>query len=481
MKFQVKDSLTEAELQRGLRYVLKDGMTSQTLAVMTTGVFLVAFAIELGASYQLVGIIASIPPLTQMLSFVAAYVVQKYRNRRALCVISSFSSRFMWLFMAAIPFLFPLENGLILFIVTLLILSCVAVVSSTSWNSWMRDLVPPEQLGPFFAKRLRLTLILGLLLTLVAGFFIDYWDSRFTLSPLYGYSILFLIAFIAGELGVYYISRIPETKMETEEPRPNFFQLISKPFKDPNYKRVITFLTVWNFAINLASPFFTVVMIKQLNLDMGLIIILTVLSQTMNITFLGLLGRLSKYSNKSILQFSSPIFLVCIFIWVFAPVFESIIVVVSLLVILHIFMGISTAGVTLASGNITLKLAPKKDATPYLATNTVFTSLAAGIAPLIGGFTFPLLTFQNWNLFFPTVFLIGCVSLYWLAKIQEVGEVKTRFFIHEFLVEIRKTVRNVSSAAGLNHLIHFPSFIHRRTSKRKPQKSPTEKDMELNK
>ena len=241
----------------------------------------------------------------------------------------------------------------------------------------MKDLVPEEQLGPFFAKRITLTLIVGLILTLVAGFFIDFWNKEFSLYPLYSYSILFFIAFLAGMLGIHFISKIPEPKMETEDQRPKFRELLSKPFQDANYKRVMIFLTLWNFAINLASPFFAVVMIQQLHLDMSLITILTVLSQTMNITFLGLLGRLSKYSNKSVLQFSSPIFLVCILLWVFTTAFQSIVLVMSLLILVHIFTGISTAGVTLAMGNITLRLAPKKDAAPYLATNTVFTSLAA--------------------------------------------------------------------------------------------------------
>lgn len=477
MRFPVKDSLTAAELQKGLRYVLKDGMCSQTLAVLTTGVFLVAFALKLGASIELVGFIAAIPPLTQILSFFAAYIVQKYKKRRALCMISSFSSRIFWLFIAAIPFLFSVELGLSLFIITLFILSCIAVISSTSWNTWMKDLVPEEQLGPFFAKRIILTLIIGLILTLAAGFFIDFWNNEFSLYPVdvYSYSILFFIAFLAGMLGIYFISRIPEPRMETEIQSSKLRELLSKPFRDTNYRRVMIFLTLWNFAINLASPFFVVVMIKQLNLDMGLITILTVLSQTTNIIFLGFLGRLSKYSNKSVLQFSSPIFLVCILVWVFTTAFESIVLVLSLLIIVHIFTGISTAGVTLAMGNITLRLAPKKDAAPYLATNTVFTSLAAGIAPIIGGFLFQLLFYQNWNFYFLVVFLIGLLSMFWLSKIKETGEVTPRTFIHEFLLEIKRGVRNFSSAAGIHHMIHFPSFLHRRTIKERQEQIMREK------
>jgi len=44
-------------------------------------------------------------------------------------------------------------------------------------------------------------------------------------------------------------------------------------------------------------------------------------------------------------------------------------------------MGVAMAGVTLASGNIGLKLAPKGEATVYLASSNLVNSIAAGIAP----------------------------------------------------------------------------------------------------
>jgi MFS family permease len=64
---------------------------------------------------------------------------------------------------------------------------------------------------------------------------------------------------------------------------------------------------------------------------------------------------------------------------------EKYVLTMPLLIIIHIFMGISTAGVTLASGNIGLKLAPKGQATSYLAANSLVNSVSAGVAPILGG------------------------------------------------------------------------------------------------
>lgn len=67
---------------------------------------------------------------------------------------------------------------------------------------------------------------------------------------------------------------------------------------------------------------------------------------------------------------------------------------VPLLIIIHILMGISLAGVNLAGGNIGLKLAPKEEATSFLAASSLVTNLAIGIGPIVGEYlpTFSLVT-----------------------------------------------------------------------------------------
>jgi hypothetical protein len=41
--------------------------------------------------------------------------------------------------------------------------------------------------------------------------------------------------------------------------------LLFAPLREGNFKRLIFFLASWNFAANLAAPFFTVYMLRSLN------------------------------------------------------------------------------------------------------------------------------------------------------------------------------------------------------------------------
>jgi len=173
-------------------------------------------------------------------------------------------SRLFWLVVALIPFLISIEARLSFLIAALFLHSAFAAVGGTSWNSWMRDLVPQDRLGVFFARRMSLATALGIVVSLAAGVYIDFWKKLFSHYELQGYSILFLLGFLVGMLGVYFISSIPEPRMIPTKGKLKFFTLILQLFKNANFKNLIMFSGSWSFAINLAAPFFTVYMLKRL-------------------------------------------------------------------------------------------------------------------------------------------------------------------------------------------------------------------------
>jgi MFS family permease len=200
----------------------------------------------------------------------------------------------------------------------------------------------------------------------------------------------------------------------------------------------------------------------------------------MNLAFLRIWGKFSdRFSNKSVLGVCGPLFIFTILAWTFTTLPEKYILTIPLLIVIHIFMGISTAGITLASGNIGLKLAPKGQATAYLATSSFVNSLAAGIAPILGGIladffavrelswiirwvspsgelSFYTLNFQQWDFFFVIAFLIGLYSIHRLSAVKEIGEVEEKIVIQELLSEIKTQMRNFSTIGGLRQMIQFP-------------------------
>lgn len=240
----------------------------------------------------------------------------------------------------------------------------------------------------------------------------------------------------------------------------NIFHLLSQPLKNLNFRRLLWFNGFWSFSINLATPFFTVFMLQILGLSMVFVIILSVITQLFSVLTIRYWGNLSdRYSNKSIIFLSAPIYIACLLGWIFVGIYSKNFLNMGLLVLLHIVTGISTSGINLALTNIGLKLAPKQDAVIYISVKNIITSIFSALAPIIGGMMADIflnrdlrITFEwlspdyykeiklvylhDWNFLFLIASALSLFSLRFLAIVEENGEVshylvrkvlKTRF------------------------------------------------------
>ena len=485
MWFKAEKTLSEDRVRHALKYVIMDGVASQAMGILTGGAFLVAFAVKLGASNLVIGLLAAIGPLAQLLQLPSIFIVEKIRNRRLIAVAAAALSRFCWLMIALSPFIFPAKIAIAVLLILLAAVSAFGAVSGCSWNSWMRDLIPENVLGSFFSRRMRISTGVGIALSILAAVYLDFWKKQFPEQELAGYSILFLLGFAAGVLGVFFLAKTPEIRMPQVQERIHILKLLALPFRDENFRKLIAFMCSWNFAVNLAGPFFMVYMLKRLGLGMSFIIGLSIVSQVMNFLFLKIWGKYTdRFSNKSVLAISGPLFICSILAWTFTTMPEKYFLTIPLLIVIHMVMGMSSAGVSLASGNISLKLAPKGQATAYLATNTIVNSVAAGIAPILGGkfadffagrelawtlnyksptgeFILPTLNLQQWDFFFALAFVIGLYALHRLAMVKEAGEVEEGIVAQELFTEVRTQVRILSSVEGVRQMVSFPFSVAR--------------------
>jgi MFS family permease len=484
-RFAIDSALTEEQLEAGLKIVLKDGLASQAMATLTTGPFLVGFALAVGSSNAGIGLLAAIPFLAQLLQLPAVFLVEALRRRRAICIIASALSRLCLLVMTAAALVPKGTTALALLVIGLSGHAAFGGVAGCSWNSWMRDFVPEHRLGTFFARSLLLAAGLSAILSFAGGAFIDQMGRLLPAHKEMPYAALVLVGFGCGVLGVKFLEAIPEPPMG-EPSRVGVLTLLRRPIADPNFRRLITFLATWNLAVNLAAPFFTVFMLTTLDMDMTSVMAMTVVSLVPNVLFSGVLGRAAdRLGNKSILAVCGPLFILAIFAWTFVAFPDKHRYTLHMLVAIHLVMGFSAAGVTLASGNIGLKLAPKGEATAYLAVLTLVNALAAGIAPIIGGLfadffaqrelalvvqwfspaqsaTVPILIIRHWGFFFAFAALAGLFSLNRLRLVREEGEVKERIVVKELMLEARRSIRNLSTVPGLRAMATPIALLRRR-------------------
>ncbi len=476
--FQPKDHLAQAEVDRGLRMLLFDGISTQVMGALTGGALLVGYALLLGASNKTIGLIAAIPPLTQLLQIPAILLVEKIRRRKLLVVTCTSIGRMFWVVVATIPWLIPRDYWVPTLVASLFLYFSAASLANAAFNSWKRDLLPDAFMARFLASRLTVATAVAAAATLLAGLSIDQ-GTRMLGDPLPIYSALLLFGGLGGLLGVGFLGRMPEPRMAIAD-NSSVFEVLAEPLADDNFRKLLMFLAAWNFAVNLAAPFFAVYMLTRLGMPMSWVLGLSVASQIANVGFFRIWGALAdRLSNKTVLSLSGSLFVVSIALWPFTTMPERWALTLPLLVVIHLLAGISTAGVNLCAGSITLKLAPRGKATAFLATNALTSGMAATIAPALAGTVADVIARDrlqlqfNWSsvagdrtlltaldlsgldFLFVAAALFGLYALHRLLAVSEEGEIEEGAAL-ELYREVRRTVRNVSTVAGLRRLTYFP-------------------------
>lgn len=303
--------------------------------------------------------------------------------------------------------------------------------------------------------------------------------ASFPAYALYGYSILFAIGLIFGLVGILAIAGMPEPKMNVEKGA-SLLGLLGKPLKDANFRHLLSFIAVWNFAVNLAGPFFIVYLVRRLEVSLLMVTILTVVTQVTNVVFLRIWGRLAdRYSNKAVLALSGPLFLVAILAWTFTTMPEKYSLTMPLLFGIHVLSGMSLAGVSLASANIALKLSPSGYAHAYMTAYGLAGAVTGAIAPLLGGVIADVFSMRglaitlNWtepttelsmyalnikalDFLFVIAFVVGLFSIRRLARVHEEGNVDDQELKQEFLSEVSMPFRAIASIPGVRHLVALP-------------------------
>jgi MFS family permease len=474
--------IDDAAREAGLRRLVVEAAFSSTTAALTTGVILTAFALHLGANNVTIGLLAAIPFLSQLAQAPAIALVEHVRARKRIAVLSSLVGRSMLGLMALLPFAGSWAlPGLV---IATLILCVMGAMGGCAWNAWMRDLAPEQRMGSIFARRT----IRGTLATLVAGLAAAIGleiSAEGSLGRDLTFSALYLTGCAAGLASAWIVAAMPEPVMAPRTERLGLIAMLRRPFVDRNFARLIVFLGSWQFAINLATPFFTVFLVRQLGYDMTVVVGLSIVSQLANIVALRNWGSLAdRFTNKSVLLVAAPAYIASIVAMIGASQFTDPSWRLVWLTGLHIVMGAAVAGVTLASTNIALKLSPRGEATAYVAASGLVSAVSAGAAPILGGifadyfaarkfelivrwinpdgvFAFLPIRLGSWDFYFLLAGLLGLYALHRLSAVEETGEIERREMVRQVVDQTRSTIHNFSTVTGLKALTELPANLLR--------------------
>ena len=235
------------------------------------------------------------------------------------------------------------ELALTVIVVAFVIRYVAGAFLACSWNTWMRELVPEQLMGRVFGERQKKMVGIGIVATLAAAGFIDLWARFSPLPSTWAFGIVYVLAFAGGIYAVIASRRIADTA-PSEPVLDSLLDRLREPLRHDNYRRLLGFLASWNFAINLAAPFFTVHMLKRMELDLIVVIGLATLSQMAAYFTVTHWGEVAdRFSNKAVLRVCAPLFIASIFAWTFTTMPDVHRFTYALLVVIHLATGLANS------------------------------------------------------------------------------------------------------------------------------------------
>ncbi len=379
--------------------------------------YITPFALALKATTAQIGMLASIPNFLNAVSQLAApALVDKAGSRKAVILPLVFLHAVMWLPILLIPFVMPGEK--IWWLISFITISTVAgSMAGPAWGSMMADLVPERIRGRYFASRGRIISLITLIASFVAGGILQLLHSNVFL----GFVFLFGGAMAARLGSFFFLTRQYEPPLVSFRSRREHLFDVVRTMGSTNLGRFTIFVALVSFMTNLASPFFSVYMLRDLQFNYLTYMIVTSIGSLTSLVFLTYWGRRAdRAGNIRVIQITAVLIPFIPFLWLISKQ-------PYVLVLAETFSSFAWAGFNLAAVNFVYDAARPESRTEYIAVFNAMNGLAVSLGALLGGFLAPrlpqLLGFSLLSLFTLSGLLRAIVVAVFFRTFREVRHV----------------------------------------------------------
>ncbi|HVN55432.1 MAG TPA: MFS transporter [Anaerolineaceae bacterium] len=336
--------------------------------------YLAVYLLALGATQTQIGVLSSLSSLVAALMlFPGAMLVERIGRRKHLAVTGGVGARLVLGILAALPLFLSGPTLVTVAIGVSLLRDGFANLGFPAWMAITADIVPLAGRGRYFASRNFVMGVAGMVTTLGIGFFI----AR-TASP-GGYQIALVIALILGSGSTFCFAHLKDSNPKASGGAISSFKfhdLYSELVSNRAFLILIGTTALWNLALNVAGPFFTVYLVKNLHADAAMVGMTSIATSLGTLLSQRKLGELADRWGARKLQ------VVCELVIPVLPILWALVNASWQIIPINVLSGVLWAGYNLSSFNYLLELAPPEKRARYSALFqfTVTISLALGAA-----------------------------------------------------------------------------------------------------
>ncbi len=432
--------VTELEKIQGLKYHVAGALLTNVFAVLTfLGSVFVLFLDELGLDKSHIGVILAITPFCQVISVLAAPVVERVGFKRSFLVFYGFRALVMS-FLIATPFVLSRWGQQSAYIWVGGIMAAFAVsraIAETAVWPWNAEMIPNSIRGKFSAVNSIIATV-GIIITIAgAGFIIGRFEG------LDKFIWLISIGVLAGFVSLIFYFKLPGgAPKKSKITFLDSFKAIKNVTTDANYLNFMAGYGLVALAVGSTVSFVPLYMNEQIGIGQGKVVWLDMGAYGGSIAACYLWGwAADRFGAKPIIVSCLSAIILAPVMWFFLPRNSSLSFRMALLV--NFFLGSMNIGWAVGFGKYLFTNAvPSDKKTAYMAFFYAWAGITAGLGPFIGGQILKLASgvegkwyffnFDQFTVLFAFFIIILSASVFFMSKIRAEGALTTQSFVGMF-------------------------------------------------
>ncbi|WP_438431846.1 MFS transporter [Gorillibacterium sp. sgz500922] len=367
----------DSENRRYLNILTAEGIPATVFGTLIGGQFLTGYLMYLGASSSQIGLVLAIPTLANVLQIPFASVSHKLHRKWGFVTLASLH-RLCWTATGFIPFFFPRELWLPIYLALYTLAFIANATSGMMWTSLVGDMVLPQVRARYMGFRNMLLNAIGSVTLFAGGQILDRYPGG------QGYHVLFVIILVMMSLNILMFTTYPNLPLE-KSTKTGLASMLRLPLQDRSFMRASIFLSAWLLLQGMVVPLYAFIMLNNLGLSQGRVSAMTIIQTLAMVASFYIWGQLNaRYSNKQLLFWTLPIIAASCLSWGLL----SVLPVLPVLMLVHVLIGFGVGGFNQLVFNFIIGDTPKSERPMFIAVYSAITGIAGFIGPIVGGWVF---------------------------------------------------------------------------------------------
>ena len=382
--------------------------------------YITPYALAMNATNRQIGMLSALPNLfASLVQLKSADVVDKIKSRKKIVTISVLLQALMFIPIILIPFMLKENLTRIYALVAFVSLyTAFGSFGGPAYGSMVSGLVKDNERGRFFGYRGKIFGIILIISMFIAGYVLNLFNEK----TLFGFTIIFTIAMICRFLSYSFLKKMHDPAMDFSKDGYFSFLEFYKRLKQSNFAKFTLYVSLITFTINLAGPFFSVYVLKDLGFNYLIYTVWVVIASIASLITMTYWGkRADSLGNIKILRATSIIVPLIPALYLFSKQ-------VYWLMFIQIISGIAWAGFNLSAGNFIYDSSIPEKRARCIAYFNVSNGFAFFAGALSGGFIIRYLPLifgsKLLSLFLLSGILRGLVAIIMIPMIKEVRKIK---------------------------------------------------------